>query len=378
MTGGKNKTGKDKNTPKRKNISPLSSDITRDKVQGGKTGFTSGQNKTRTQTQVSKQQKRFHTTTGLFNFDKVSEAFPVSKMTQNLTTGGNMSGINYPQPNFGAQYMQSPPFSSQFTPQFNSNVTSNATSAPAWATEIMEDIKLIKKSVSKIDSIEKTVNRINSKVDNLETKVKSIDSRVTEVEASCSFTSNEMDSTKKTMKSAQKEINEMKEKCSKFDENIKTFEAHTQKIDTKLDDLESRSMRENLLFYGIQENDNENCEALVLDLIKTHLDISSNISLDRVHRIGANKEKGTRPIVAKFHNYKDRELVRTTSYDKQEVLKPMNLGIGIQQTRATMDKRRPLYSVMNREKAAGNAVKWAGSKLLVRSSSGGKFQEMIN
>ena len=137
-------------------------------------------------------------------------------------------------------------------------------------------------------------------------------------------------------------------------------------------------MRENLLFYGIKENDGENSEALILDLIKTKLDISSSISLDRVHRIGVSKDKGTRPIVAKFHNYKDRELVRTTSYEKQDVLKPLNLGVGIQQTKSTMDKRRPMYSVMNRKKAAGNTVKWTGYKLLVRDSRGGKFQEVIN
>ena len=222
------------------------------------------------------------------------------------------------------------------------------------------------------------MNRINLKVDSFETKVKNIDTRVTEVESACSFTSNEIDTSKKTIKSAQTDINNMKEKCSKFDENMKNFESQTQKLDNKINDLESRSMRENLLFYGIKEDDGENCEALILDLIKTKLDISSSISLDRVHRIGVSKDNGTRPIVAKFHNYKDSELVRTTSYEKQDVLKPLNLGVGIQQTKSTMDKRRPMYSVMNREKAAGNTVKWAGSKLLVRDSSGGKIQEVIN
>ena len=96
MPSGKNNTGKDKNTPKRKTISPLSSDNTRGKTQGGKTGFSKGQNNTRTtQTQVSKQQKRFHTTTGQFNFhcDKVSDAFPISNIASNMPTGGNMAGI---------------------------------------------------------------------------------------------------------------------------------------------------------------------------------------------------------------------------------------------------------------------------------------------
>ena len=83
MPGGQIKPVKDKNTPKRKVISPLSTDITHPNAKGGKTG-SSGQTNTRTkQNEVSKQQKRFHSSTGYFNFDyKVSDAFSVNTMTQ--------------------------------------------------------------------------------------------------------------------------------------------------------------------------------------------------------------------------------------------------------------------------------------------------------
>lgn len=371
MPGGKNKTVKPVKDKKRKVISPLSTDITQPVEKSGKTGSTSGQTNTRAkQNEVSKQQKRFHSSTGHFNFDftQVSDVFSVNTMAKNINTNANMDGNNFPQTHFGTQYMQPP---ASFTPQFN--CISSPT--PSWATEIMEDIKVIKKSVSKIDSIEKTVNKIILKVDNLETKVKNMDTRLLEVESSCSYASDEIDSTKKNINTATKDIGIFK---NKFDENVKNFEAKTQELDTKLNDLEARSMRENLLFYGFKENDGENCEDLILDLIKTKLEIDSNISLDRVHRIGKPKDKGNRPIVAKFHNYKDRELVRITSFNKQTELRALNLGVGVQQTKSTMEKRRPLYSVMNREKDAGNIVKWAGSKLLVRSGSGGKFHEVTN
>ena len=316
MPGEKTKTvksGKDKNTPKRKVISPLSTDITRPNEQGGKTGSTtsSGHSNTRTkQNEVNKQQKRFHSSTGNFNFDNVSDAFSVNTMTANTNANiANMAGISFPQTNFGAQFMQSP---MPFTPplQSNTHLQSNSAAAPAWATEIMEDIKVIKKSVSKIDSIEKTNNKINLKVDNLESKVKTMDTRLSEVEAACSFTSDEMDTNKKSLSAASKDIGQIKKN---FDENVKNFETMSQELDAKLNDLEARSMRENLLFYGFKENDGENCEDLILDLIKTKLEINSSISLDRVHRIGKPKDKGTRPIVAKFHNYKDRELTSLTS-----------------------------------------------------------------
>jgi len=65
--------------------------------------------------------------------------------------------MNYPQQTFGGQFMQSPPFMQPFTPgtpttPFMSN------QPPPWAASIIEDLKTIKISVSKIGSIEQTVN----------------------------------------------------------------------------------------------------------------------------------------------------------------------------------------------------------------------------
>ncbi|KAH3716777.1 hypothetical protein DPMN_059506 [Dreissena polymorpha] len=78
-------------------------------------------------------------------------------------------------------------------------------------------------------------------------------------------------------------------------------------------------MRENLMFYGIDKtNDqaNKNCETLVKTLIQDVLKIDTQtILFDRVHRIGPKGNRRTRPIVAKFHSYNDRETVRRKSFD---------------------------------------------------------------
>ena len=75
--------------------------------------------------------------------------------------------------------------------------------------------------------------------------------------------------------------------------------------------LESRSMRENLIVYGIPEkwqvNDehgrnSEDCEALVKQLFTSQLDIDGNHMLvDRAHRLGSNRAKKPRAIVVKFN-----------------------------------------------------------------------------
>ena len=85
--------------------------------------------------------------------------------------------------------------------------------------------------MSKIDQIEKFVNKINLKVD--------------------------------------------------FEDNVKILKTQNQTLENKTDDLEARSMRENLLFHGIPEMPNENCETLIQEFLTDKLNIAEDIKLDR-------------------------------------------------------------------------------------------------
>ena len=72
------------------------------------------------------------------------------------------------------------------------------------------------------------------------------------------------------------------------------------------------------------------------------------------------KPKGrVRPIVVKFHSYTDRELIRTIANDKSDFLKKKNInqGVGVQQTKTVLQKRRDMSAVYDREKAADRTVK---------------------
>lgn len=65
-----------------------------------------------------------------------------------------------------------------------------------WAAYIMEDIKFIMLSLSKIFDIEKHVNKINPKVETLEIKVRGMDSKVPKVEKSNKFINKEFEETR--------------------------------------------------------------------------------------------------------------------------------------------------------------------------------------
>ena len=58
------------------------------------------------------------------------------------------------------------------------------------------------------------------------------------------------------------------------------------------------------------------------------------------------------------------------------MLKSIHQGVGVQQTKAVLNKRKNLSTAYDREKAAGKTVKWVGAKLMVREGNTGDFHEV--
>lgn len=362
---GNNKEKTGKSEKKRLATSPLQEDNNNSTgVTSSQTGLNTKQtqeDKNRpTRNSVSKQNKRIRTAS-----EDLSGSF-MQNIPQTPNKLYTMNTMNYPQAVYSGQYMQAlqtPP------PSFNDT-------PPQWAIEIMEDLKTIKASVAKIDKIERTVDKINSKVDSLESKVKSIDGRLLETEKSAAFINKEFEESKKVISTTKSEIKTLSNKCDQFEFKLKKIESDNNNILEKTDDLEYRSMRENLLFHGIEEREHEHCEDVIHSFIQEALNITTNVTFDRVHRIGKVKADKCRPIVAKFHYYKERELVRNTAFEKFEDLKRINKRVGIQQTKAVLQKRNERYPIMDRERAAGKAVKWSGAKVMVQQKAGERFQEI--
>ena len=121
---------------------------------------------------------------------------------------------------------------------------------------------------------------------------------------------------------------ETKEKFSKLNEKITSMERNlfslkkdieviqTTKpswaieIENKLVDLEDRSMRNNLRINGIKEGKNETweeCEERVNCFLEEKLDMdTSEIWIERAHRVGEKKRGQERQIVVQFNSYKNK------------------------------------------------------------------------
>lgn len=248
-------------------------------------------------------------------------------------------------------------------------------STPVWATDLINDVKSLKLSSQ---NVEKTVNTINLKMSEFETKLVKLETKVNEVETACTFISSEYDRQRNELSTAREEIKNLKKSCS--DLEIKTLELEKQKHETnsKLIDLETRSMNENLIFYGIPEQvidknssaepEQEDCVSLVKELIKTHMRLDADtMTFDRVHRLGPQNSKKPRAIVAKFHYYSEREQVRKQSYDKdiKKALKDAERGVGVQRPQVARDARKALADVIKEQEDLHNSVKLIGCKLFV-------------
>ena len=136
--------------------------------------------------------------------------------------------------------------------------------------------------------------------------------------------------------------------------------------------LQCRSMRENLIFTGIDEpefvpNEPEDTENTLRNFLQREMNINERTAFHRVHRIGMfeRENDAPRPIVAKFERFKDREFVRTTA---PKTLKGKPFGVRVQFPKVVEDQHKLLYPEMKRARAnEQNKVRLVRDKLYINN-----------
>ena len=155
-----------------------------------------------------------------------------------------------------------------------------------------------------IANIEEYVANFDREVKELKRKSKKVDKTVEELETSVTFNGEDIAALKRDVKAAQLES-----------ENLKTQMLYQ----------EHYSRRENLLFVGIGEehpqlsrDDDqvgsrqkvENTKEVLFNFMEEELQITNardKFEFQRVHRLGKLKANESRPIIARFLRYHDRE-----------------------------------------------------------------------
>ena len=125
-------------------------------------------------------------------------------------------------------------------------------------------------------------------------------------------------------------------------------------LEDKLDDLENRSRRQNIVLHGVEEDANETwdqTEEKVLSVIRDKLKIELvTEQLERSHRIGTKRPGRVRPIVCKFLSDKTKQLVLKNS----NKLRGTRIYIEQDYSERVRDERRRLKDHMLEARSKGS------------------------
>nr|XP_037273859.1 uncharacterized protein LOC119166647 [Rhipicephalus microplus] len=146
----------------------------------------------------------------------------------------------------------------------------------------------------------------------------------------------------KTQDELRKKLDDVITKTNVIEKRLTTLEETEKKFADKLDDLENRSRRTNLVFFGIPDSHPketwEESENLVKSVCTDVLKLE-NIAIERAHRLGAYKTERIRPIIASFSGSKSRESVLRNAYR----FKGTSYSVSEDFSKAVQEKRRQLW-----------------------------------
>lgn len=99
-------------------------------------------------------------------------------------------------------------------------------------------------------------------------------------------------------------------------QNIVSVQRQVVALGDLVDDMNGRMRRNNLIFRGISEKENEtwsDTEAIVADFVKENLGIGLG-TVERTHRLGAKRANFNRPIMVKFLDFKNKQEVLRNAF----------------------------------------------------------------
>ncbi|MEW8547194.1 MAG: hypothetical protein AB2693_27090 [Candidatus Thiodiazotropha sp.] len=208
-------------------------------------------------------------------------------------------------------------------------------------------LKYLKRMDSKISVMDSKLN----KLDLLEQKVSGFDS---ELKKLWTFVHDQFKDSKDVMSKISDRIDTLEFSLGIAQEQITQLTSDKAKVNDSLLYVQSQSMRNNLIFTGITEDPREKPEdtesklrQFMVEKLKLAQDIVDGFRLERVHRMGDNSARAgasnkPRNIVAKFLQFKDREIVRRARSN----LKGTGFFINEQFPKEIADRRKLLLPKM--------------------------------
>jgi DNA repair ATPase RecN len=130
-------------------------------------------------------------------------------------------------------------------------------------TKIEEIYAMMKTMMKKLDTLE-----------HIEKRIKAVEQDVKDLKTSLEYGHLEVVDMKK-------EFEENKEVILEVQTKIKNLEETNRKLQDNITDLKARSMRDNLLFFNISEDENENTTETIHDILENQMGIEDEKTVSK-------------------------------------------------------------------------------------------------
>lgn len=239
-------------------------------------------------------------------------------------------------------------------------------------TDIMEALRVMSRNIeqvstklNKLDLIEHRLSELEKNVGNVNTELKDMKAKVNRVEESVIFINKQYEDQTKEVLAVKKSLSEMSNVNENILKELSLVKSEFENLNERHLDLQTRSMRDNLIFEGIIETQEENTEEVLRDFLKSEMNITEEPQFQRVHRMGEKVQGRHRPIIAKFVLFKEREKVRKAAPSK---LAGKPFGINEQFPKEINDRRKLLYPHYKHAKRLEKKAVMIADKLFVNGT----------
>lgn len=230
------------------------------------------------------------------------------------------------------------------------------------------------KKLSSLDILTEKLNKFDKTMQSLVVNVEKVTKRVNDVEKSMDFINSKFEINQKEVSDIKHGISDIRSENEIMNNTVLCLNQQLNELNEKHLDLQTRSMRENLIFTGIpMEDKNETSDAtekIIEKFMREDLKMEVVAEFHRAHRFGKEytetKPDGTenyttRPIVCRFTNFKERERVRSVASE----LKGTRYGISEQFPKEINDRRKALWPYFQEAKKQKKKAVFRRDRLFV-------------
>ncbi|KAK3091039.1 hypothetical protein FSP39_016696 [Pinctada imbricata] len=233
--------------------------------------------------------------------------------------------------------------------------------------KLSEKLDFVIAKLNKLDMIEQRLDRFEGSMECdkslqfMSDKVDDFNSQIKKLKEECSGIQDKLKGLEK-IDSLERERIRHESTIENLLKSVSNLKHENKALGETVTDLKWRSMKNNLLFFGIPgETHTENAEEKLRYFLSRELGITEKIEFGNVHRFGRFKRDQDRPIVARFLYHQERAMILDSAYK----LKGSRFSIREQFPLEMEEKRKELYPIARRFRESGNRVKIVRDKLFV-------------